>query len=164
MTTPTDWDDYERRAEAASPPPGDGKGGFTLEQLSYLESRISREVTVIHTMLRAHVSDESRQLDLIKAMIDRSAAASEARHEMLLQKLAAYQTRTDSMEQAFLDGPMGLPDYHGHHQDHSIRAATGKWWSGVKSTVVSDGIKAALGGLIVWLAMIVYQSSQGVGP
>lgn len=157
MSKPTNWSGLERRAD---PPPG-APGGIPPEVVAYIDARISREIGAIHGMLREHIIEETRALDVIRAMIERNAAASEARHEMLMQKLSAHQIRTEAIEQAFLDNQHGEPDFFGHRSDHSTRANVGRWWDGVKSTVASNAIMAVMGGLVTWVALIVYQSLTG---
>jgi len=145
MSDAEPWDGAERRSAP-------------LHLIKYVDGRMLEHTQHIEQILRDHVTDEMHRFGSIQHAIDELARVSRERHEQTLSQWETHLSRTEAMEQAFLEDHHGKPDFNGHHADHSVRAKAGAWWADVKNKTTTKLIEWASVALAAWLILNFWQA------
>lgn len=149
--------DHQPQPAAGEPP------SAPIHLIAYVDGRMREHTQHVEQILRDHVADEMCRFGEIQGGI--SAARSRAeelelrsieRHTEIMGVLTQHTRRLDEVEQAFLEDHKGDPDYHGHLNDHSVRAKAGAWWADVRNKTTVKLIEWAAVALTMWVMVHVW--------
>lgn len=152
------FDHQPQVAAAAGEPPS-----APLHIIAYVDGRMREHTEHVESILREHVADEMCRFGeiqgAIKALRERTEELeirSARRHEEIMAVLTQHTRRINEIEQAFLVDHKGNPDFHDHHNDHSVRAKAGEWWKDVRNKTTTKMIEWASVALVAWVALHVW--------